>query len=160
MACMGWHMTDTTTRQKRMDAVLRMVEKDGSGAFGLVELVQDISAFLAARPSYSSESRNMKDEVAVLKARAVLKDEVLPEERVFHTTYTLVERTQRMVIGDDGFLRPHDAWGCAIEEATTFASTLYALPHPAVRPPGSLTALGLEAAFPRRRKYPVLREKR
>ena len=153
-------MTDTTARQKRMDAVLRMVEKDGSGALGLVELVQDISAFLAAHPSYSSESRNVKDDVAVLKARAALKDEVLPDERVFHTTYTLVLRTQRMVIGDDGFLHPHEAWAGAIEETTTFASTLYALPHSTARPPGALTALGLEAAFPRRRKYPVFREKR
>lgn len=157
---MGWHMTDTTTRQKRMDAVLRMVKDDGSGAFGLVELVQDISAFLAAHPSYSSDSRNVEDEVAVLKARAALKDEVLPDERVFHTTYTLVLRTQRMVIGDDGFLRPHEDWGSAIEETTTFASTLYALPRSTHTPPAALTALGLEAAFPRRRKYPVLREKR
>ena len=153
-------MTDTTTRKKHMDAVLRMVKEDGSGALGLLELVQDISTFLVAHPRFSSEARNVEDEVAVLKARAALKDEVLSEERVFHTTYTLVLRTQRMVIGDDGFLRPHVAWGCAIEEATTFASKLYALPHPAVRPPGSLTALGLEAAFPKRRKYPVLREKR
>lgn len=147
------------TRQKRMDAVLRMVKEDGSGAFGLVELVQDIAAHLKTHPSYSSESRNVKDEVAVLKARAVLKDEVLPEERVFHTTYTLVERTQRVVIGDDGFLHPHDAWACAIEEATTFASRVHTIPGIAVKAPVPMTALGLEAAFPRRRKYPVLREK-
>lgn len=148
-----------TTRQKHMDAVLRMVDKDGSGAFGLLELVKDIAVHLKTHPSYASDSRNVKDDVAVLNARAVLKDEVLPEERVFHTTYTLVERTQRMVIGDDGFLRPHDAWGCAIEEATTFASRVYTIPSSAVKEPVPMTALGLEAAFPKCRKYPVLREK-
>lgn len=147
-------------RSERYDAVRRMVEEDGSGALGLLELVQDIAAHLRTHPSYASDSRNVKDDVAVLKARAALKDEVLPEERVFHTTYTLVERTQRMVIGDDGFLRPHEAWGCAIEEATLFASTLYALPRSTHTPPAALTVLGLEAAFPKRRKYPVLREKR
>ena len=153
-------MTDTTTRKKHMDAVLRMVKKDGSGALGLLELVQDISTFLVAHPRFSSEARNVKDDVAVLKARAALKDVVLPDERVFHTTYTLVLRTQRMVIGDDGFLRPHVAWGCAIEEATTFASRVHTIPSPAVKTPVTLTVLGLEAAFPKRRKYPVLREKR
>ena len=160
MAGMGWHMIDTTTRQKHYDAVLRMVGEDGSGALGLIALVQDIAAHLKMHPSYASDSRNVKDDVAVLKARAALKDEMLPEERVFHTTYTLVERSQRMVIGDDGFLHPHDAWTCAIEETTTFASRVHTIPGTAVKAPVSMTALGLEAAFPKRRKYPVLREKR
>lgn len=153
-------MIDTTTRQKHIDAVLRMVDKDGSGALGLIALVQDIAVHLRTHPSYSSDSRNVKDDVAVLKARAALKDEVLPEERVFHTTYTLVERTQRMVIGDGGFLRPHDAWTCVTGEALTFASRVYTIPSSARKAPVPMTALGLEAAFPKRRKYPVLREKR
>lgn len=160
MAGMGWHMIDTTSRQKHIDAVLRMVDEDGSGALGLIALVQDIAARLKTHPSYASDSRNVKDDVAVLKARAELKDEVLPEERVFHTTYTLVERSQRMVIGDDGFLHPHESWDYAIEEATTFASRVHTIPSTVVKTPVPMTALGLEAAFPKRRKYPVIREKR
>lgn len=160
MAVMGWHMIDTTSRKKHFDAVLRMVDEDGSGALGLVELMNDIATHLRVNRCLSPEYRNVKDDILYTRARAELKGTRLEEALVFFTEYTYTETTRRLKLGKDGLLHIYGGWPRTTLHIPFFGKLFTSVHDTDDKECNALTYIGLNAPLYAPVPYTVFREKR